>query len=321
MNEIGLQIFAFFVELSGIQQLSELISSLDNLDQATKDILSVVGVIACIVGLLQCFFGFKLFKFWCGVIGLFVGIAIGMTIAASGAFDASPAAGLIGLLVIIILGITGSFIAYRAYLVGLFIYAFCAAFLIGFGLFAVITNSIIIGLGVGITAGLAMGIVSVIFRRFWIIVTTCISGGTSICAGLMMVMQTTELGWGFILPPILMIAGFFVQHLTVKKGKNKTFYSQPVAPGSPLYATGAPPMYTPEQQAAGIYTAAAAPAVIVPAAPPVDPNAVTQPLPTVPAQNEVNQTGYKCDNCGQNLMNNTAPCNNCGSAVHVSGSQ
>ena len=312
MNDVGMQIFTFFTELAGVQQLSELIHSLDNLDQGTKDVLSVIGVITCITGLLQCFFGFKLFKFWCGIIGLFVGGSIGVAISASGAFSASPAAGLIGLLVIIILAITGAFIAYRAYLVGLFIYAFCAAFLIGFGLFAVITNSIIIGLGVGIAAGTAMGIVSVIFRRFWIILTTCISGGTSICAGLMMVMQTTELGWAFLLPPILMVAGFFVQHITVKKGKNKSVYSQPVAPGSPIYITGVPQMYTPEQQQA-VYSN-------MQPAPSVDPNAVTQPLPVVTQQNEPVQSNYKCDNCGNGLTNNTAPCNNCGSAVHVNNS-
>ena len=313
MNDIGMQIFTFFIELAGIQQLSELINSLDNLDQATKDVLSVIGVIVFIVGLLQCFFGFKLFKFWCGIIGLFVGASVGIAISASGAFSASPAAGLIGLLVIIILAITGAFIAYRAYLVGLFIYAFCAAFLIGFALFAVITNSIIIGLGVGIAAGIAMGIVSVIFRRFWIIVTTCISGGTSICAGLMMVMQTTELGWAFLLPPILMVAGFFVQHITVKKGKNKSFYSHPVAPGSPVYTTGVPPVYPPQQQ---VYQEQPQPINTTQ----VDPNAVTQPLPVVVQQNPSDQSQYKCDNCGTGLTNNTAPCNNCGSAVHVSNS-
>jgi len=305
MNDIGMQIFAFLVELAGIHQLSELVNSLDGMDQATKDFFSVIGVVISIFGLLQCFFGYKLFKFWCSVVGLLVGGSVGIALAASGVFSASPAASLIGLLLIVILGIVGAFIAYRAYLVGLFIYSFCTAFLIGFVLFAVISDSLIIGLGVGIAAGIAMGVIAVMYRRFWIIVATSISGGTSICGGLMMVTQTTELGWTFLLPVVLAVAGFFVQNMTVKKNKGKSaHHHEPDTPVSQVYPAEHPPLY-----------------------PPVDPDAVTQPLPPDASQSGVYQNTpgpvnanpgeYKCVNCGYTPQSNTAPCNNCGSAVHV----
>jgi len=308
MNDIGMQIFEFFVELAGVQYLSELLSSLDSLDQATKDVFSVIGVIICIVGLLQCFFGFKLFKFWCSIVGLFLGIIFGVALAASGAFSASPAANLIGILMIIILAITGAFIAYRAYLVGLFIYAFVAAFLFAFSIIALITDSIIIGLGVGIAAGLALGIVAVMFRRFWIIVTTSVSGGISVCAGLMMVIQSTDLGWVFVLPPILVIAGFFVQNITVKKGK-KANQPQPATTVLQVYPAGMQPVQYQEQ-----------PPTEQQIAPQVDPGADTQPIPTVAQPQQAGEdrgNNITCDNCGHSPIDNTAPCRGCGSAVHV----
>jgi len=303
MNDIGMQVFAFLVELAGIKELSELINSLDGMDQATKDFFSVIGVISCIFGLLQCFFGYKLFKFWCSVTGFLVGGSIGMAISASGTFAGSPAAGLIGLLVIIVFGCIGSFLAYKAYLVGLFIYAFFAAFLIVSVITAIITNSIIIGLGVGISAGIALGIVAVIHRRFFIILVTSIFGGISICSGLMMVIQSTELGWAFLIPLLLMVAGFFVQNMTVKKGNEKSgkFYATPV---TQIYPAQPPPVYPPEQQP-----------VQQPEQQPVQPQEA--PVAVNDGQAAVVHGNNFCGDCGSPLTDNTAPCSNCVSAVQI----
>jgi len=221
MDNTGLGIFAFLVELAGIHQLSELLVRLHGLDQAVKNVLSVVGVFTVIFGILQCFLGYKLFKFWCGFIGLIVGSSLGFAIAASGVFSGSLAANLIGLFVIVILAITGALIAYRAYLVGLFIYVFSAAFILGFLLIAAITNSIIAGLLVGLAAAITMGILAVIHRRFWIILSTSVAGGISVGTSVLMVIQSTDYIWGYILPPIFIVAGFIVQNKTVKKEHGK----------------------------------------------------------------------------------------------------
>ena len=310
MNEIGMQIFTFFIELAGIRQLSEFITALDGLDQATKEVFQIIGVITCIFGLLQCFFGYKLFKFWCGVVGLLLGCSLGLALATSGVFSGSPAANLIALLLLIILGITGAFIAYRAYLVGLFIYAFSVAFLVGFILFALITDSIIVGLGVGIAAGIALGVVAVIYRRLWIIITTCVSGGIAICSGMMMALMTTELGWVFLLPPVFVVAGFFVQNITVKKGGKKSGQPQVTVVVPPVYPSEAPPVYPQQAPQTGYQPAQPQ------AQPPVVP-APVQEINPVQSQAEVAAAVNACQNCGS-PVDNTAPCNNCGSAVHVS---
>ena len=243
MNEIGSEIFALLVSLAGIHQLSELLTSLDGLSQAAKDAFSVVGVIVCIFGLLQCFLGYKMFKFWCSVVGMLVGAAVGVSLAAAGVFAGSPAANLIGILIIIILAVSGSFIAYKAYLAGLFLYVFFAAFLLCLFLFAIITDSMITGLIVGFVLGIVMGIIAVQHRRFWIILSSSLTGGVVVGTGLMMAMQTTEIGWGYILPPVLMVLGFFIQNITTRKGSKK---SEPAVEVQPVYPQAPPPVYPPE---------------------------------------------------------------------------
>jgi len=115
------------------------------------------------------------------------------------------------------MAIIGAFVAYRAYMVGLFLYAFAAAFSVVFLLVAVISSSMTASLVIGIIAGLALGVVAVVFKRFWIIVSTSIYGGISICTGMMMILLSSELGWFFILAPAFAIAGFIVQEKTTKK--------------------------------------------------------------------------------------------------------
>jgi len=213
----GTGIFELLVELAGISELSQLLASLEDLNQSFKNVMSVIGVFVCIVGLLQCFLGYKLFKIWCAIVGFVFGLLVAFALATSGMFSNTDAAEVISILLFVVLGITGAFLAYRLYLVGLFMYAFTAVFVIGFFIFAIMTDSIMAGLVTGFIAGLIVGILAVIFRRFWIILTTSISGGVSISNGLMMVMQSTELGYLFILPPLLTIAGFMTQYSIDKR--------------------------------------------------------------------------------------------------------
>jgi len=223
LETIRLGIFQFFMDLVGFGDLTEISDYFVNLDPTGRNVMSLIGILVCIVGLLQCFLGFKLFRAWCGFVGFTLGTLFAIALSTSGILsNAHPlAADIICLLLIVILGITGAAIAYRVYLIGLFIYAFNALFLIGFILAALITNSLLAGLVTGIITGTAMGVLAVIYRRFWIILLTSISGGISVCTGLMMIMQNTNLGYAFILPPVLAVAGFFVQYFADKNDTKK----------------------------------------------------------------------------------------------------
>ena len=241
MDDAGLGLFRLLVELAGIHQLSEILANYHGLEQVIKNMLSIVGVFTVVFGILQCFLGYKLFKFWCGLIGLVVGSVLGLFLAATGVFSGSSMANLVGVLVIILLALIGAYTAFRLYLVGLFIYAFSVAFLVGFYLLALITDSINAGLFAGLAAGLALGIVAVIHHRFWIIVTTSVSGGMSIGTSLIMVLQSTEAFWIFLLPPVFIIAGFIVQTLTVKKGPGKSSGDDAAVTAPLVYAPAPPP--------------------------------------------------------------------------------
>jgi len=210
-------IFQLIVELAGINALSEFFASLSDLNQAAMNTLSIVGVFTLIFGVLQCFFGYKLIKLWCGFVGFLLGCLAGVVIASAVVGSGVETPEFIILLIIFSLGLLGGLLAYRAYIVGVFLYAFTAAFLVGFSLVSLIFNSVRIGLITGLLLGIAMGVVSVMYRRFWIIIATSISGGISAGAGFMMIIQSNDPILSLIIPVVFIVAGFFIQHKTVKK--------------------------------------------------------------------------------------------------------
>jgi len=345
MNELGMGFFRLFVELAALHELSGLQAVFAGLSQTMRNAVIVIGVITCIAGLLQCFFGYKLFRFWCGLIGFLIGCFLGLVIAAAGVYSGFPAAGLIGLLITLFLGITGALIAYGLYVVGLFIYAFTVAFLVVYYLFTLIVDSAIVCLIAGIIAGITLGILAIYYRRLVIIASTSVSGGISAVIGFMMATQNFDLGYGVILLPILIIAGFIVQYMTVKKTKKKPKRSlartaarqvnpanQPPAnqpPANPVNQSQVNPADQPQVNYEAAYqpnpavpyeapppTAPTAPPPVAPAAPPpVAPIVPPPAAPVAPSQTTSAPPSYRCIECGFSAPNNTAPCSSCGGAV------
>jgi len=315
MDDTGLGIFQLLVELAGIHQLSELLTNYHDLAQNVKNALSVVGVFTVIFGILQCFLGYKLFKFWCGLIGLLFGGMLGLFIAASGVFSGSAIAGVIGLLVVVLLAIIGAYAAFRLYLAGLFIYAFFAAFLVGFFLFAIITDSTILGLYAGFIAGVVFGVIAVIHHRFWIIVTTSVSGGMTVGSSLVMVLQSTDSPWVYIMPVLFIIAGFIVQTQTVKKGASKASKDGASITNPLVYAPAPPPPAYPP------YPGTEPPVSPQDGTTQYDPDAPTVPIPHSTDAAGTTSVVYSCPNCDYTAINNTAPCRNCGGAVQIRNGQ
>ena len=213
MIELG--VFQLLVELAGIHQLTEWFDSLQGLDEMT---LLVIGIVTLIIGLLQCFCGYKLIKMLCGFVGLIIGCFLGAAVAAALAGVVPEGAMiLVTILCVVLLGITGAFIASRAYIVGVFLYAFFAAFFAGYILFALITSSALVGLIAGLIAGVALGVVAVVFRRFWVISASSIQGGITAAYAAMLLLQSDNLPLHLGLTFGLIAAGFVVQFLTTKK--------------------------------------------------------------------------------------------------------
>ena len=77
-----------------------------------------LAVGSLILGILQCFFGFRLLRFWISVTGFLLGLYLGRTISSKFISEPRYAPWLIG----IVCGFLLCFLAYRIYLSGVFIF-------------------------------------------------------------------------------------------------------------------------------------------------------------------------------------------------------
>lgn len=160
-------------------------------------------IIICIMGVLQAFCGYKLMKAWITINGCAVGMAVGAVIG----FVISGGESAVILLSILAGMLAGGWLAYKMYLVGVF---FMCAFwgflgislLIGVGL-----QSFGSGIGFGLMAGLAAGILGVMFVKPVIVVCTAIGGGMA-AGG---VLAAIEPSLGIIVGLVCIIGGFWTQ--------------------------------------------------------------------------------------------------------------
>lgn len=143
-------------------------------------IASIWGAIAAIViGLLNCFFGYRLFKIILGIWGFIAGAVLGVGIATtmSGELWLAILAGLIG-------GVVGAVLFVLLYFVGIF--------LLGAGLGFLLGGAIVSALNIGgpvqwVIAGVLAivgGIVAVIVQKFMIILSTALGGAAMAVGGI-----------------------------------------------------------------------------------------------------------------------------------------
>ena len=204
-------IFQLIVELAGINALSEFFASLSDLNQAAMNTLSIVGVFTLIFGVLQCFFGYKLFRFWCSFVGFMIGAIIGLIIVLIGYFTESNTAMIFGGILALALGILGAVVAFKAYSIGVFIYFFVSAYPIGFFIVGSIANSAAAGFAAGVITGIIMGIIGFKYREFWIVLATSLSGGVSTGIGVLLIMHSTNGIIGIVISVVLLVAGIVIQ--------------------------------------------------------------------------------------------------------------
>lgn len=127
-----------------------------------------VVVIAMILGLLECFLGYRILKIQVAVMGFLVGVALGMDI-----MGALVGILWLSILVGVLLGLLLGFISFKIYKLGVF---FTVAFF-GFSIAFLFTHSALIALIIGIV----LGILGVFLTKHIIILITAF-GGASILA-------------------------------------------------------------------------------------------------------------------------------------------
>lgn len=238
-----------------IQELDMLGGSLDSLLYTLDSIFRTITILMIIPSLLNCFFGYKIQKFFITLGGVVVGGIIGMLVGAL-----SSGESVVVVLAALLFAVLGGFLAFKLYRVGLFItfwlygtVLFAALFLVN-GAYEMIPTAVVLGLIVGVLA--------LVLHKGFVICTTAICGGMP--AGMSIGSMAGSPALGFLLGVGLSALGIFVQfRLEKKEGavstQNAAAAAGPVAPnGFAAAAVGA------EQPAA---TVAVAQQPAVPVAP------------------------------------------------------
>lgn len=190
----------------------------------SKEALISILVISLIVSILQCFFGYKLYKLWISLVSalIFAGIGVGIVTANGMSENAIIGGAIAG-------AVLGALIGFFLWRVGFFLLVLSMVFLVVAGIcFAqgMESLSIIIALAVGlICAILAMVLVKPI-----LILYTGITGGFAAAESLLVLF---EIEWKYFIPligAVLTVAGVIVQFLTNRRRVNRSMGNDATVP-------------------------------------------------------------------------------------------
>lgn len=184
-------------------------------------IVVAATVITLILSLLQCFFGYKMLRFWVALIGFVIGFAAGSGIIAS--IMEVPSR-----VLIVLVGITAGallgILAFKLYVVGVFIY--CG--MMGAAVAALLpfkdnndtlqTAQLVLMIIVFIVSG----VLAVIFQRYVIIIISAVAGGMHAAGALSaLVPELASEKMKAAAAVVLIILGIGIQMLTTRDRKKK----------------------------------------------------------------------------------------------------
>jgi len=195
------------VFLSILEQLNSLFGDPTGIGGFASEGMKVIAAVTFLFAALQCFLGYKLFKFWVAVCGFFTFGILGGLLSSSISDEVGMAV-FIG----IISALIGAFIAFKLYKVGVFILCGFMGFLLGY----VLTQSVTLG----IIMALFLGVLSVFFVKPVIIISTSISGGLVAGTSLARVLGIDSFATSIIIGIMFAIFGILVQFSTNKKTRN-----------------------------------------------------------------------------------------------------
>ena len=172
-----------------------------------KDLFGSLGETVCIIGLvigiLGCFFGFKLTKLFIAICGFAIGAVIGLILSLE--IDESYA-----LLLIPVCAIVLAILSYKLYKVGVFVISFLNGASIGLIVSLMLTHDLESASIIAFIIGLIVGIVSVVFIKPVLIISTSINYGN--VAGLFLaLLLSSDETMRKILPWIFIVAGLLFQ--------------------------------------------------------------------------------------------------------------
>jgi hypothetical protein len=155
--------------------------SIGDLQGMLGNLLGVYGgalaLASLVIGAIECFFGYRIFKIILGIVGFVAGAALGAMIAA-----ATSDTEAVVWLAAVVGGLIGAGLAVGLYFIGIFLLGAVVGVLLGYALFAAM-NSEPVPVVILILAVIA-GIVAVAFQKLMIIGSTAFGGAWSVVSAL-----------------------------------------------------------------------------------------------------------------------------------------
>ena len=142
-----------------------------------QDVINIIIGFGIIIGVIECFFGYRIFKVILGLVGFLVGGALAVTIGYS-VFQHEAVALLIGL----IGGLIGAASMVALFFFGIFLIGAFLGVVLGSVLFAAAGNNP--GPAVLLILAVFAGVMALIFKKFMIIVSTGFGGAWSVVTGI-----------------------------------------------------------------------------------------------------------------------------------------
>ncbi|MBU3155266.1 DUF4203 domain-containing protein [Clostridium estertheticum] len=190
--------------LAVLQQLNSMVEDPTGISGFASECIRIIAVVTFLFTFLQCFLGYKLFKFWVTVCGFFIFGIMGGVVINTSSFNAGMA-----MLIVILSALLGAFITFKLYKVGIFILCGFMGFLLGY----VITQAVTLG----IIMALVLGVLSVFYVRPVIIVSTSLSGGLIAGISLAKILDISSFATSIIIGILFAIFGMILQFATNKK--------------------------------------------------------------------------------------------------------
>lgn len=174
--------------------------------------ITIAAIPVLIVGIINCFLGYKLFRKMVAVIGaIAISLLLSAGYAAFKTWRGSESSFFIMIALAVIGIVIGGFVAYKLYLAG----AFCMGFVTGMTGGAIVMrvvdqNSIMIG---GVIAGLLMGLLAVDLYKHAIIVMTSINGSMLIAISMAVLLKKADPSFVLKTAIIMAFIGIIVQYI------------------------------------------------------------------------------------------------------------
>ena len=194
----------------------DILEILNSVRQLSREIGQIILAFSLLFAVLQCFFGYRLLKVWIGLVGFLLGFVLGFLISGAMVEGESYLPALIGIAV----GVIFALLAFKIYLIGVFLY--CGALAAG-AVHALPLPSEegwnVLGIVFCVLAFLVVGFLATKFARPFIIAVTAATGAVRVTESLQGMLPQLAgnqiLGWLMILA--LAAAGMIVQFASTKK--------------------------------------------------------------------------------------------------------